>query len=58
MNFYGFFKLVIECMFDDYVYVYDFGFVVLWYFNVVGVFFRGDIGEDYDLELYLIFIVL
>lgn len=33
-------------------------FVVFCYFNVCGVSFDGDIGEEYDLEIYFIFNVL
>lgn len=38
--------------------VYGVKFVVLCYFNVVGVVLDGLIGEDYGLEIYLVFIIM
>lgn len=38
--------------------VYGIKFVVLCYFNVVGVKLDGSIGEDYGFEIYLVLIIL
>lgn len=37
--------------------VYGLKFVLLRYFNVVGSYFDGIIGEDYNFEIYFILIV-
>lgn len=58
VNPYGFSKLVIERMLDDYAAAYGFGFAALRYFNASGASPDGDIGEDHDPESHLIPIAL
>lgn len=57
-NPYGFTKLVIERVLDDYAAAYGFGFAALRYFNAAGASPEGGIGEDHDPESHLIPIVL
>lgn len=58
VNPYGFTKLVIEHMLDDYAHAYGFGFAALRYFNAAGASPDGGIGEDHDPESHLIPICL
>lgn len=58
VNPYGFSKLVIERMLDDYAAAYGLGFAALRYFNAAGASPDGDIGEDHDPESHLIPIAL
>ena len=58
INPYGFSKLVVERMLDDYAAAYGFGFAALRYFNASGASPDGDIGEDHTPESHLIPIVL
>lgn len=58
VNPYGFSKLVIERMLDDYAAAYGLGFAALRYFNASGAAADGTIGEDHDPESHLIPIVL
>lgn len=58
INPYGFSKLVIERMLDDYVAAHGFGFAALRYFNAAGAAADGSIGEDHTPESHLIPIVL
>jgi UDP-glucose 4-epimerase len=58
INPYGFSKLVVEHMLDDYARAYDLSFVALRYFNAAGASPAGDIGEDHTPETHLIPIVL
>lgn len=58
VNPYGFSKLVIERMLDDYAAAYGLGFAALRYFNASGAAADGSIGEDHDPESHLIPIVL
>lgn len=58
VNPYGFTKLVIERMLDDYAHAYGFGFAALRYFNACGASVDGRIGEDHQPESHLIPIVL
>jgi UDP-glucose 4-epimerase len=58
INPYGFSKLVVEHMLDDYAAAYGFGFAALRYFNAAGAAPDGQIGEDHTPESHLIPIVL
>jgi UDP-glucose 4-epimerase len=58
INPYGFSKLVVERMLDDYATAYGFGFAALRYFNAAGAAPDGTIGEDHTPESHLIPIVL
>ena len=58
INPYGFSKLVVERMLDDYAAAYKFGFAALRYFNAAGAAPDGSIGEDHTPESHLIPIVL
>lgn len=58
INLYGESKLVMEKIMYWLDVVYGIKFVVLCYFNVVGVKFDGSIGEDYVLEMYFVLIIL
>jgi UDP-glucose 4-epimerase len=58
INPYGFSKLVVERMLDDYAAAYGFGFAALRYFNAAGAAPDGSIGEDHTPESHLIPIVL
>ena len=58
INPYGFSKLVVERMLDDYAAAYGFGFAALRYFNAAGAAPDGDLGEDHTPESHLIPIVL
>jgi UDP-glucose 4-epimerase len=58
INPYGFSKLVVERMLDDYAHAYGLGFAALRYFNAAGAAPEGDLGEDHDPESHLIPIVL
>jgi UDP-glucose 4-epimerase len=58
INPYGFSKLVVERMLDDYAAAYGLGFAALRYFNAAGASPDGDIGEDHTPESHLIPIVL
>jgi UDP-glucose 4-epimerase len=58
INPYGFSKLVVERMLDDYAAAYGLGFAALRYFNASGAAPAGDLGEDHDPESHLIPIVL
>lgn len=58
INPYGFTKLVMEQMLDDYARAYGIAFVALRYFNAAGASPAGDIGEDHTPESHLIPIVL
>jgi UDP-glucose 4-epimerase len=58
INPYGFSKLVVERMLDDYAAAYGFGFAALRYFNAAGAARDGSIGEDHTPESHLIPIVL
>jgi UDP-glucose 4-epimerase len=58
INPYGFSKLVVEHMLDDYAAAYGFGFAALRYFNAAGASADGSIGEDHTPESHLIPIVL
>jgi UDP-glucose 4-epimerase len=58
INPYGFSKLVVERMLDDYAEAYGIGFAALRYFNAAGASPDGDIGEDHTPESHLIPIVL
>jgi UDP-glucose 4-epimerase len=58
INPYGFSKLVVERMLDDYAAAYGFGFAALRYFNASGAAPDGSIGEDHTPESHLIPIVL
>src|SRR5262245_51583405 len=58
INPYGFSKLVVEHMLDDYAAAYGFGFAALRYFNAAGAAADGSIGEDHTPESHLIPIVL
>src|SRR5262245_21234904 len=55
---YGFSKLVVERMLDDYAAAHGFGFAALRYFNAAGASRDGQIGEDHTPESHLIPIVL
>jgi len=58
INPYGFSKLVVEHMLDDYAAAHGFGFAALRYFNAAGAAPDGKIGEDHTPESHLIPIVL
>jgi UDP-glucose 4-epimerase len=58
INPYGFSKLVVERMLDDYAAAHGFGFAALRYFNAAGAAADGSIGEDHTPESHLIPIVL
>ncbi len=58
INPYGFTKLVVEQMLDDYARAYGLGFAALRYFNAAGASEDGDIGEDHSPESHLIPLVL
>jgi len=58
INPYGFSKLVVERMLDDYTAAYGFSFAALRYFNAAGAAPDGTIGEDHTPESHLIPIVL
>src|SRR5688572_7045497 len=58
INPYGFSKLVVEHMLDDYAAAYGLGFAALRYFNAAGAAADGAIGEDHTPESHLIPIVL
>jgi len=58
INPYGFSKLVVERMLDDYTAAYGFSFAALRYFNAAGAAADGTIGEDHTPESHLIPIVL
>jgi len=58
INPYGFTKLVVERMLQDYTHAYEFSYAALRYFNAAGASTEGDIGEDHDPESHLIPIVL
>lgn len=58
INPYGFSKLVVEHMLDDYAVAYNLGFAALRYFNASGAAPDGKIGEDHTPESHLIPIVL
>jgi len=58
VNPYGFTKLVIEHMLEDYARAYGFGFAALRYFNACGASIDSLIGEDHQPESHLIPIVL
>lgn len=58
INPYGFTKLAVERMLDDYAKAYGLGFAALRYFNAAGASPDGDIGEDHDPETRLIPVAL
>src|SRR4029077_14671069 len=58
INPYGFSKLVVEHMLDDYAAAHGFGFAALRYFNAAGAASDGKIGEDHTPQSPLIPIVL
>lgn len=58
INPYGFSKLAVERMLDDYAAAYGFGFAALRYFNAAGAAENGEIGEDHTPESHLIPLVL
>ncbi len=58
INPYGFSKLVVEHILDDYATAHGFGFAALRYFNAAGAAPDGSIGEDHTPESHLIPIVL
>src|SRR5262245_1768003 len=58
INPYGFSKLVVERLLDDYAAAHGFGFAALRYFNAAGASRDGQIGEDHTPESHLIPIVL
>jgi len=58
INPYGFSKLAVERMLDDYAAAYGFSFAALRYFNAAGAAADGSIGEDHTPESHLIPIVL
>jgi UDP-glucose 4-epimerase len=58
INPYGFSKLVVERMLDDFAAAHGFGFAALRYFNAAGAAADGSIGEDHTPESHLIPIVL
>ena len=58
INPYGFSKLVVERMLDDYAAAYGLGFAALRYFNAAGAAADGTLGEDHTPESHLIPIVL
>jgi UDP-glucose 4-epimerase len=58
INPYGFSKLVVERILDDYAHAYGLAFAALRYFNAAGAAPEGDLGEDHDPESHLIPIIL
>lgn len=58
INPYGFSKLVVERMLDDFAAAHGFGFAAMRYFNAAGAAPDGLIGEDHTPESHLIPIVL
>lgn len=58
INPYGFSKLAVERMLDDYSHAYGLSFAALRYFNAAGASADGTIGEDHTPESHLIPIVL
>ena len=58
INPYGFSKLVIERVLDDYASAYGLAYVALRYFNAAGASPAGDLGEDHTPESHLIPIIL
>jgi UDP-glucose 4-epimerase len=58
INPYGFSKLAVERMLDDYADAYDLSFAALRYFNAAGAAGDGSLGEDHTPESHLIPIVL
>lgn len=58
INPYGFSKLVIERVLDDYASAYGLAYVALRYFNAAGASPVGDLGEDHTPESHLIPIIL
>ncbi len=58
INPYGFSKLVMEHMLDDYAAAHGLAFAALRYFNAAGAAADGSIGEDHTPESHLIPIVL
>jgi len=58
INPYGFSKLVVERMLDDFSAAHAFGFAAMRYFNAAGASADGSIGEDHTPESHLIPIVL
>ena len=58
INPYGFSKLAVERMLDDYAHAYGLSFAALRYFNAAGAAADGSIGEDHTPESHLIPIVL
>ena len=58
INPYGFSKLVVERMLDDFAAAHGFGFAAPRYFNAAGAAPDGSIGEDHTPESHLIPIVL
>ncbi len=58
INPYGFTKLVVERMLQDFHHAYGLRYAALRYFNAAGASAAGDIGEDHDPESHLIPIVL
>jgi len=58
INPYGFSKLAVEHMLDDYAGAHGLGFAALRYFNAAGAAPDGKIGEDHTPESHLIPIVL
>lgn len=58
INPYGFSKLAVERMLDDYAHAYGLSFAALRYFNAAGAAADGTLGEDHTPESHLIPIVL
>lgn len=58
INPYGFTKLVVEHMLQDFHNAYGLRYAALRYFNAAGASPDGDIGEDHDPESHLIPIIL
>ena len=58
INPYGFSKLAVEHLLDDFATAYGIGFAALRYFNASGAAADGSIGEDHRPESHLIPIVL
>jgi UDP-glucose 4-epimerase len=58
INPYGFSKLAVERMLDDYAHAYGLSFAALRYFNAAGASADATIGEDHTPESHLIPIVL
>ena len=58
INPYGFSKLVIERVLDDYASAYGIAYAALRYFNAAGASPDGDLGEDHTPESHLIPIIL